>query len=173
MVGNQSKRPHSKTATTRTATLSGITTRTATLLRSKRPHCFGQNGHISWLATKTATLHLVKTATLFLVKTATGRISNERSRFGFQNGLTAFSQNGHTLFVHILRTPYSNYFPLFLKWAEVAIKTATLQFAKNTTIVLNWFVTVLNRLSNEQNWLPKRPHNSAKTPQLYCVKLVN
>ena len=40
-----------KTATTRTATLSGITTRTATLLWSKRPHCFGQNGHISWLAT--------------------------------------------------------------------------------------------------------------------------
>ena len=54
--GNQSKRPHSKTATTRTATLSGITTRTATLLWSKRPHCFGQNGHIGWVATKTATL---------------------------------------------------------------------------------------------------------------------
>ena len=54
--GNQSKRPHSKTATTITATLSGITTRTATLLWSKRPHCFGQNGHISWVATKTATL---------------------------------------------------------------------------------------------------------------------
>ena len=53
--GNQSKRPHSKTATTRTATLSGITTRTATLLWSKRPHCFGQNGHIGWVATKTAT----------------------------------------------------------------------------------------------------------------------
>ena len=62
-VGNQSKRPHSKTATTRTATLSGITTRTATLLWSKRPHCFGQNGHIGWVATKTATLFLVKTAT--------------------------------------------------------------------------------------------------------------
>ena len=61
--GNQSKRPHSKTATTRTATLSGITTRTATLLWSKRPHCFGQNDHIGWVATKTATLFLVKTAT--------------------------------------------------------------------------------------------------------------
>ena len=56
IIGNQSKRPHSKTATTRTATLSGITTRTATLLWSKRPHCFGQSGHISWVATKTATL---------------------------------------------------------------------------------------------------------------------
>ena len=61
--GNQSKRPHSKTATTRTATLSGIATRTATLLWSKRPHCFGQIGHIGWVATKTATLFLVKTAT--------------------------------------------------------------------------------------------------------------
>ena len=84
--GNQSKRPHSKTATTRTATLSWITTRTATLLWSKRPHCFGQNGHIRWVATKTATLHLVKTATLFLVKTATGRVSSEWGRFGYQNG---------------------------------------------------------------------------------------
>ena len=129
--GNQSKRPHSKmattkTATTRTATPSGITTRTATLLWSKRPHCFGQNGHISWLATKTATLHLVKTATLFLVKTATGRISSERSRFGYQNGLTAFSQNGHTLFGQITDP----------KWTEVTTKTATLQFVKNTTIIL-------------------------------------
>ena len=93
--GNQSKRLHSKTATTRTATLSRITTRTATLLWSKRPHCFGQNGHISWVATKTATLFwskgphsfwskrpqsaspvkradlASKTASLHLVKTAT------------------------------------------------------------------------------------------------------
>ena len=97
-IGNQSKQPHSKTATTRTATLSGIITRTATLLWSKRPHCFGQNGHIRWVATKTATLHLVKTATLFLVKTATGRVSSEWGRFGYQNGLIAFGQNGHTLF---------------------------------------------------------------------------
>ena len=100
-AGNQSKRPHSKMVTTRTATLSGITTRTATLLWSKRLHWFGQNGHINWIATKTATLHLVKTATLFLVKTATGRISSERGRFGYQNGLTAFGQNGHTLFGQI------------------------------------------------------------------------
>ena len=50
------KRPHSKTATTRTATLNGLTTRTATLLWSKRPHRFGQNGHIGWVATKTVTL---------------------------------------------------------------------------------------------------------------------
>ena len=59
-------------ATTRTATLSGITTRTATLLWSKRPHCFGQNGHIGWVATKTATLFFVKTATLFWAKRPQG-----------------------------------------------------------------------------------------------------
>ena len=70
--GNQSKRPHSKTATTRTDTLNGITTRTATLLWSKRPHCFGQNGHIGWEATKTVTLFLVKTATLFWSKRPQG-----------------------------------------------------------------------------------------------------
>ena len=58
--------------TTRTAALSGITTRTATLLWSKRPHCFGQNGHIGWVATKTATLFLVKTATLFWSKQPQG-----------------------------------------------------------------------------------------------------
>ena len=113
------------------ATLSGIITRAATLLWSKRPHCFGQNSHISRVATKTATLYLVKTATLFLVKTATGRISGERSRFGYQNGLTAFGQNGHTLFGQITNPK------LLLKWAEVATKTATLQFVKTATIVLN------------------------------------
>ena len=70
--GNQSKRPHSKTATTRMATLSGITTRTATLLWSKRPHCFGQNGHIGWVATKTSTLFFGQNGHTLLVKTATG-----------------------------------------------------------------------------------------------------
>ena len=29
----------------------------------KWPHCIGQNGHIGWVTTKTAKLHLVKTAT--------------------------------------------------------------------------------------------------------------
>ena len=55
-----------------------------------------------------ATLHLVKTATLFLVKMATGRISSERSRFGYQNSLTAFSQNGHTA----IRQKHKNYIVL-------------------------------------------------------------
>ena len=55
-----------------------------------------------------ATLHLVKTATLFLVKTAIGRISSERSRFGYQNSLTAFSQNGHTA----IRQKHKNYIVL-------------------------------------------------------------
>ena len=68
VIRNQSKQPHSKTATTRRATQSAITTRTVTLLWSKRPHCFGQNGHIGWVATKTATLFLVKTATPFWSK---------------------------------------------------------------------------------------------------------
>ena len=91
----QSKRPHSKMSTTRTATLSGITTRTATLLWSKLPHYFNwskrphrmvsyQNGHAflvkmaklfwskrsRWALPKWAEV-ATKTATLHLVKTAT------------------------------------------------------------------------------------------------------
>ena len=104
--GNQSKRPHSNMATTRTATLSRITTRTATLLWSKRPHCFGQNGHISWVATKTATLFWSKRPHSFWSKRPQSaspvKRADETSRFGFQNGLTAFSQNGHTLFNYIV-----------------------------------------------------------------------
>ena len=67
--------------------------KTATLLWSKWPHKLASY--------QSATLHLVKMATLFLVKTTTGHISSERSRFGYQNGLTAFGQNGHTPFGQI------------------------------------------------------------------------
>ena len=70
--GSWSKRPHSKTATSKTATTL-LATKTATLYWSKRPHrkdhyqngqtAFGQNGHKGRITTKTATLHLVETAT--------------------------------------------------------------------------------------------------------------
>ena len=111
--GSWSKRPHSKTATPKTATTflatKTATTKTATLYWSKRPHredhyqngqtAFGQNGHTGRITTKTATLHLVKTATKggSLQKRPHCIWSKRPQREDhYQNGHTAFGQNGHT-----------------------------------------------------------------------------
>ena len=65
----------------------------------KRPHCIGQNGHIGRITTKTAKLHLVKTATKggSLPKRPHCIWSKRPHREDhYQNGHTAFGQNGHT-----------------------------------------------------------------------------
>ena len=111
--GSWSKRPHSKTATPKTVTTflatKTATTKMATLYWSKRPHredhyqngqtAFGQNGHTGRITTKTATLHLVKTATKggSLQKRPHCIWSKRTQREDhYQNGHTAFGQNGHT-----------------------------------------------------------------------------
>ena len=65
----------------------------------KRPHCIGQNGHTGRITTKTAKLHLVKTATKggSLPKRPHCIWSKRPHRKDhYQNGHTAFGQNGHT-----------------------------------------------------------------------------